>query len=161
VPMGYTNKRGAPYSASCVKSMVEGPTRSLRLSNVRFREASGSAPIYPSARQGWIATAKALDQRSPQWGPHHSPPGVVEPIDDVETGPLRERLNGHALALLTILVRPNVRGRRSSTVSNNLSALFPSCRADPEKAAGATRGTHNVEAPLGITKKDAPARHGG
>jgi hypothetical protein len=44
--MGYTNKRGAPYSASCVKSMVEGPTRSLRLSNVRFREASGSAPIY-------------------------------------------------------------------------------------------------------------------
>jgi hypothetical protein len=62
--------------------------------------------------------------------------GFVEPIDDVETGPLRERLNGHALALLTILIRPNVRGRRSSTVSNNLSALFPSCRADPEKAAG-------------------------
>jgi hypothetical protein len=26
--MGYTNKRGAPYSASCVKSMVEGPTPS-------------------------------------------------------------------------------------------------------------------------------------
>jgi DNA invertase Pin-like site-specific DNA recombinase len=24
--MGYTNKRGAPYSASCVKSMVEGPS---------------------------------------------------------------------------------------------------------------------------------------
>jgi hypothetical protein len=22
--MGYTNKKGAPYSASCVKSMVEG-----------------------------------------------------------------------------------------------------------------------------------------
>jgi hypothetical protein len=58
VAMGYTNKRGAPYSA-CFKSMVEGPTRSLRLSNARFREASGWAPIYPSARQGWIATAKA------------------------------------------------------------------------------------------------------
>jgi hypothetical protein len=27
--MGYTNKRGAPYSASCVKSMVEGPTPSI------------------------------------------------------------------------------------------------------------------------------------
>jgi hypothetical protein len=26
--IGYTNKRGAPYSASCVKSMVEGPTPS-------------------------------------------------------------------------------------------------------------------------------------
>jgi hypothetical protein len=26
--MGYTNDRGAPYSASCVKSMVEGPTPS-------------------------------------------------------------------------------------------------------------------------------------
>jgi hypothetical protein len=24
--MGYSNKRGAPYSASCVKSMVEGPS---------------------------------------------------------------------------------------------------------------------------------------
>jgi len=24
--MGYTNKRGAPYSASCVKSMVKGPS---------------------------------------------------------------------------------------------------------------------------------------
>jgi DNA invertase Pin-like site-specific DNA recombinase len=24
--MGYTNKRGAPYAASCVKSMVEGPS---------------------------------------------------------------------------------------------------------------------------------------
>ena len=24
--MGYSNKQGAPYSASCVKSMVEGPS---------------------------------------------------------------------------------------------------------------------------------------
>jgi len=24
--MGYSNRRGAPYSASCVKSMVEGPS---------------------------------------------------------------------------------------------------------------------------------------
>lgn len=37
-------------------------TRSLRVSNARFREASGWAPIYPSAREGWIATATALEQ---------------------------------------------------------------------------------------------------
>jgi hypothetical protein len=24
--MGYTNRNGAPFSASCIKSMVEGPT---------------------------------------------------------------------------------------------------------------------------------------
>jgi hypothetical protein len=24
--MGYTNKRGAPYSASCIKSMLKGPS---------------------------------------------------------------------------------------------------------------------------------------
>jgi len=34
-------------------------TRSLRVSNARFREASG----WPSAREGWMATAKALKQR--------------------------------------------------------------------------------------------------
>ena len=38
-------------------------TRSLRVSNARFRKASGWAPIYPSAREGWIATAKVLEQR--------------------------------------------------------------------------------------------------
>jgi len=31
--MGYSNKQGAPYSASCIKSMVVGPTlRQLRTS---------------------------------------------------------------------------------------------------------------------------------
>ncbi len=38
-------------------------TRSLRVSNARFREASGWTPMYPSARQGWIATAEALERR--------------------------------------------------------------------------------------------------
>jgi nucleoside-diphosphate-sugar epimerase len=38
-------------------------TRSLRVSNARFREASGWRPMYPSARQGWIATAEALQRR--------------------------------------------------------------------------------------------------
>lgn len=33
-------------------------TRSMRVSNQRFREASGWEPIYPSAREGWLATAK-------------------------------------------------------------------------------------------------------
>jgi uncharacterized protein YbjT (DUF2867 family) len=32
-------------------------TRSLRASNARFRQASGWTPMYPSAREGWIATA--------------------------------------------------------------------------------------------------------
>jgi nucleoside-diphosphate-sugar epimerase len=36
-------------------------TRSLRVSNARFRSATGWAPRYPSARQGWIATAQRLD----------------------------------------------------------------------------------------------------
>jgi nucleoside-diphosphate-sugar epimerase len=36
-------------------------TRSLRVSNARFRSATGWAPLYPSARQGWIATAQLLD----------------------------------------------------------------------------------------------------
>jgi nucleoside-diphosphate-sugar epimerase len=39
-------------------------TRSLRVSNVRFRAAIGWAPRYPSAREGWIATATALNSRT-------------------------------------------------------------------------------------------------
>jgi hypothetical protein len=35
-------------------------TRSLRVSNVRFKTATGWAPRYPSAREGWAATATAL-----------------------------------------------------------------------------------------------------
>lgn len=38
-------------------------TRSLRVSNARFRAASGWSPMYPSAREGWLATASVLDQR--------------------------------------------------------------------------------------------------
>jgi nucleoside-diphosphate-sugar epimerase len=37
-------------------------TRSLRVRNARFRSATEWAPRYPSARQGWIATAAALDR---------------------------------------------------------------------------------------------------
>jgi nucleoside-diphosphate-sugar epimerase len=38
-------------------------TRSLRVSNARFRAATGWAPRYPSAREGWIATATVLNHR--------------------------------------------------------------------------------------------------
>jgi hypothetical protein len=36
-------------------------TRSLRVSNARFRAATGWAPRYPGAREGWIAIATALN----------------------------------------------------------------------------------------------------
>jgi hypothetical protein len=35
-------------------------TRSLRVSNARFKGVTGWAPRHPSAREGWIATAAAL-----------------------------------------------------------------------------------------------------
>lgn len=38
-------------------------TRSFRVSNRRFKEASGWAPNYPNARVGWVATAEALRER--------------------------------------------------------------------------------------------------
>jgi nucleoside-diphosphate-sugar epimerase len=38
-------------------------TRSLRVSNARFRTVTGWAPRFPSAREGWIATATALGRR--------------------------------------------------------------------------------------------------
>jgi nucleoside-diphosphate-sugar epimerase len=38
-------------------------TRSLRVSNARFRTATGWAPRYPSAWEGWMATAAALEER--------------------------------------------------------------------------------------------------
>lgn len=38
-------------------------TRSLRVRNAKFRTASGWAPRYPSAREGWLATAAALAGR--------------------------------------------------------------------------------------------------
>jgi hypothetical protein len=40
-------------------------TRSLRVSNARFRAAAGWAPRYPSAHAGWIATAASRKHREP------------------------------------------------------------------------------------------------
>lgn len=37
-------------------------TRSQRVTNRRFREATGWAPAYPSAREGWAATAAAAKE---------------------------------------------------------------------------------------------------
>jgi nucleoside-diphosphate-sugar epimerase len=39
-------------------------TRSLRVSNAKFRATTGWEPRYRSAREGWIATAKALELRA-------------------------------------------------------------------------------------------------
>ena len=39
-------------------------TRSLRVSNERFKAATGWSPHYPSAREGWNATAAALAQNN-------------------------------------------------------------------------------------------------
>lgn len=38
-------------------------TRSMRVSNRRFKEASGWEPRYRSAREGWLATAESLQRR--------------------------------------------------------------------------------------------------
>lgn len=38
-------------------------TRSLRVSNKRFKAATGWTPCYPSVREGWLATAATVAQR--------------------------------------------------------------------------------------------------
>jgi nucleoside-diphosphate-sugar epimerase len=55
--------RGPGRAALVFGDRLTSLTRSLRVSNVRFRAATGWAPGYPSAREGWIATATALKER--------------------------------------------------------------------------------------------------
>jgi nucleoside-diphosphate-sugar epimerase len=55
--------RGPGRAALVFGDRLTSLTRSLRISNARFRAATGWAPRYPSAREGWIATAAALDRR--------------------------------------------------------------------------------------------------
>jgi nucleoside-diphosphate-sugar epimerase len=55
--------RGPGRAALLFGDRLTSLTRSLRVSNARFRAATGWAPRYPSAREGWIATAAALDER--------------------------------------------------------------------------------------------------
>lgn len=54
--------RGPGRAAAVFGDRLTSLTRSLRVSNARFRTATGWAPRYPSAREGWIATAAALEQ---------------------------------------------------------------------------------------------------
>jgi nucleoside-diphosphate-sugar epimerase len=52
--------RGPGRAAAIFGDRLTSLTRSLRVSNARFTAATGWAPRYPSAREGWIATAAAL-----------------------------------------------------------------------------------------------------
>jgi nucleoside-diphosphate-sugar epimerase len=54
--------RGPGRAALFFGDRLTSLTRSLRVSNARFRSATGWVPRYPSAREGWIATATALEQ---------------------------------------------------------------------------------------------------
>lgn len=54
--------RGPGRAALFFGDRLTSLTRSLRVSNSRFRHATGWAPRYPSAREGWAATAAALGQ---------------------------------------------------------------------------------------------------
>ncbi|ANN18087.1 epimerase [Amycolatopsis orientalis] len=55
--------RGPGRAAALLGDRLTSLTRSVRVSNAAFREASGWAPHYPSAREGWLATAEALGAR--------------------------------------------------------------------------------------------------
>jgi nucleoside-diphosphate-sugar epimerase len=52
--------RGPGRLALLLGDRMASLTRSLRVSNRRFREASGWQPRYPSAREGWIATVDSV-----------------------------------------------------------------------------------------------------
>jgi nucleoside-diphosphate-sugar epimerase len=52
--------RGPGRMASMLGDRMASLTRSMRVSNRRFREASGWQPRYRSAREGWIATAERV-----------------------------------------------------------------------------------------------------
>jgi nucleoside-diphosphate-sugar epimerase len=55
--------RGPGRAALIFGDRLTSLTRSLRVSNARFLAATGWAPRHPSACEGWIATAEALDAR--------------------------------------------------------------------------------------------------
>lgn len=55
--------RGPGRAALLLGDRLTSLTRSLRVSNARFRTTTGWAPRYPSAREGWLATASSLRPR--------------------------------------------------------------------------------------------------
>jgi nucleoside-diphosphate-sugar epimerase len=54
--------RGPGRAALLFGDRLTSLTRSLRVSNARLRAATGWAPRYPSAREGWIATAATRER---------------------------------------------------------------------------------------------------
>ncbi|MFK0248258.1 NAD-dependent epimerase/dehydratase family protein [Amycolatopsis azurea] len=55
--------RGPGRAALLLGDRLTSLTRSIRVGNTAFRDATGWAPRYPSAREGWVATAEALGVR--------------------------------------------------------------------------------------------------
>ncbi|MEU6715306.1 NAD(P)-dependent oxidoreductase [Nonomuraea sp. NPDC046802] len=55
--------RGPGRAALLLGDRITSLTRSLRVGNARFRAACGWAPRYPSAREGWLATAGEFASR--------------------------------------------------------------------------------------------------
>ena len=63
--VGRRNWLRAPgRAAALVGNRLTSLTRSLRVSNSRFRAATGWSPHYRSARTGWVATANVLYGRA-------------------------------------------------------------------------------------------------
>lgn len=57
--------RGPGRLAHVLGHRMASLTRSMRVTNNRFRDAGGWQPRYPSAREGWLATAASLDRSRP------------------------------------------------------------------------------------------------
>jgi nucleoside-diphosphate-sugar epimerase len=54
--------RGPGRAALLLGDRLASQTRSMRISNARFKAATDWEPRHPSARQGWVATARVLEQ---------------------------------------------------------------------------------------------------
>ncbi len=53
--------RGPGRAAHVLGHRMTSLARSVRASNQRIRQRAGWKPVYPSARQGWLATAAAIE----------------------------------------------------------------------------------------------------
>jgi nucleoside-diphosphate-sugar epimerase len=54
--------QGPGRAAMLLGDRLTSLTRSVRVSNARLRATTGWEPRYPSAREGWIATARILER---------------------------------------------------------------------------------------------------
>jgi nucleoside-diphosphate-sugar epimerase len=57
--------RGPGRGALLLGARLTSLTRSSRVTNAKFRNATGWSPKYPSAREGWLATAVAAHRPRP------------------------------------------------------------------------------------------------